>query len=288
MSLKAVRRQLITIVLTALIGGLLGATLVRFAPGFGVQESDLNAQLSAETRQALHQQDANERNVLSYYGHYLAQLSRGDFGYSRSLNRPVLELLRDRIPETLYSLAIGVGGGWLLGLALALPATWKRSPWYSTTASLITGIFLCIPSAVLALLFLVVGSAGRLAIALVVFPKVFRFARNLLIKTYAMPHVLTAKARGLSGVHILGWHVLPNIAAPMLALAGVTVSLALGAAIPVEVVCDYPGLGQLAWRSALARDVPVLVNLTLIIALVTVTANSFSDLLTPKATRDVL
>src|SRR5437588_322203 len=288
MPLRAIGRQLVTILLTAVLGGLLGATLVRFAPGFGVQESDLNAQLTAETRQALHEQDAQERNVLAYYTHYLGQLARGDFGYSRSLNRPVLELLRDRVPETLYSLAIGIGGGWLLGLALALPATWKRSPLYSTTASLITGVFLCIPSAILALLFLVVGSPGRLAIALIVFPKVFRFSRNLLIKTYAMPHVLTAKARGLSGLRILGWHVLPNMAAPMLALAGVTVSLALGAAIPVEVVCDYPGLGQLAWRSALARDVPVLVNLTLIIALVTVTVNSFSDLLTPAATRDVL
>jgi len=288
MPLRAIGRQLVTILLTALLGGLLGATLVRFAPGFGVQESDLNAQLTAETRQALHEQDAQERNVLAYYTHYLGQLARGDFGYSRSLNRPVLELLRDRVPETLYSLAIGIGGGWLLGLALALPATWKRSPLYSTTASLITGVFLCIPSAILALLFLVVGSPGRLAIALIVFPKVFRFSRNLLIRTYAMPHVLTAKARGLSGLRILGWHVLPNIAAPMLALAGVTVSLALGAAIPVEVVCDYPGLGQLAWRAALARDVPVLVNLTLIIALITVAANSFSDLLTPSATRDVL
>jgi peptide/nickel transport system permease protein len=74
----------------------------------------------------------------------------------------------------------------------------------------------------------------------------------------------------------------------MLALAGVTVSIAFGAAIPVEVVCDYPGLGQLAWKAALARDLPLLVNLTLIIALVTVAANSFSDLLTPTATRDVL
>ena len=287
-SLRAIARQLIIIVLTALIGGLLGATLVRMAPGFGVQESDLNAQLSAETRQALHQHDASESNVLSYYSHYLANLACGDLGFSRTMNRPVLELLRDRLPETLRSLAIGVGGGWLLGLALALPATWKRSPIYSTTAGLITGVFLCIPSAVLALLFLVVGSPGRIAIALIVFPKVFRFSRNLLIKTYAMPHVLTAKARGLSSSRILGWHVLPNVAGPMLALAGVTVSIAFGAAIPVEVVCDYPGLGQLAWRAALARDVPLLVNLTLIIALVTVTANSFSDLLTPAATRDVL
>lgn len=286
--LRLLSRQLLTIVFTALLGGLLGAILVRMAPGFGVQESDLNTQLSAETRKALHQQDAGEHNVLSYYAHYLGGLAHRDLGFSRSMDRPVSELLRDRLPETLRSLAIGVGGGWLLGLALALPATWKRSPWYSTTASVIAGIFVCIPSAVLALLFLVAGSPGKIAIALVVFPKVFRFSRNLLIKTYAMPHVLTAKARGLKRLRIFGWHVLPNIAGPMLALAGVTVSIAFGAAIPVEVVCDYPGLGQLAWKAALARDVPLLVNLTLIIALVTVAANSFSDLLSATATRDVV
>jgi len=286
--LRAIGRHAIAIVLTAFVGGFLGATLVRMAPGFGVQESDLNAQLSAETRQALHRQDVAERNVLSYYWHYLGGLAHGDFGYSRSMDRPVSELLRDRLPETVESLAIGVAGGWLLGLALALPATWKRSPLYSATSSMISGIFVCIPSAVLALLFLVIGSPGRIAIALVVFPKVFRFSRNLLIKTYALPHVLTAKARGLSTVRILTHHVLPNIAGPMLALAGVTVSIAFGAAIPVEVVCDSPGLGQLAWKAALARDVPLLVNLTLIIALVTVLANSFSDLLAPTATRDMV
>lgn len=288
MLVRAISRQLVTIVVTALVGGLLGATLVRLAPGFGVQESDLDTQLSAETRHALHQPDAGERNVLSYYGHYLSGLVHGDLGYSRSMDRPVSELLRDRLPETLQSLVIGVAGGWLLGLSLALPATWKRSPLYSTTATLVAGIFLCIPSAVLALLFLVAGSPGRIAIALIVFPKVFRFSRNLLINTYAMPHVLTAKARGLSRLRIFGWHVLPNMAGPLLALAGVTVSIAFGAAIPVEVVCDYPGLGQLAWRAALSRDVPLLVNLTLIIALVTVAANSLSDLLAPTATRDVL
>ena len=286
--LRIAGRHLIAVALTALLGGLLGAFLVRMAPGFGMQESDLNSQLSAAMRQALHQQDAAERNVFSYYLHYLGGLAHGDLGYSRSMDRPVSELLRDRLPETLESLAVGVAGGWLLGLALALPATWKRSPIYSATSSMISGIFVCIPSAVLALLFLVIGSPGRIAIALVVFPKVFRFSRNLLIKTYALPHVLNAKARGLSALRILTHHVLPNIAGPMLALAGVTVSIAFGAAIPVEVVCDSPGLGQLAWKAALSRDVPLLVNLTLIIALVTVLANSFSDLLAPTATRDMV
>jgi peptide/nickel transport system permease protein len=204
------------------------------------------------------------------------------------MDRPVSELFRDRLPDTVESVVIGIAGGWLLGLALAIPASWRRAPIYSASATLISGIFLCIPSAVLALIFLVIGSPGKLAIALVVFPKVFRFSRNLLVRTYTMPHVLTARARGLSSARIFGWHILPNIAAPMLALAGVTVSIAFAAAIPVEVVCDSPGLGQLAWKAALSRDVPLLVNLTLVIAIVTVAANSFSELLSPAATRDVI
>ena len=285
---RIIGRHLLIILITALVGGLLGATLVRLAPGFGIQESDLDAQLSAETREALHKEDAGERNVLSYYGNYLGNLIHGDLGYSRSMDRPVSELFRDRLPETVESVVIGVAGGWLLGLALAIPASWKRAPVYSASATLISGVCLCIPSAVLALIFLVVGSPGKLAIALVVFPKVFRFSRNLLVKTYTMPHVLTARARGLGSARIFGWHILPNIAAPMLALAGVTVSIAFAAAIPVEVVCDSPGLGQLAWKAALSRDVPLLVNLTLVIAIVTVAANSFSELLSPTATRDVL
>lgn len=287
-TVRIIGRHLLIIVITALVGGLLGATLVRLAPGFGIQESDLNTQLSAETRKALHKEDASERNVLPYYAHYLGSLIHGDLGYSRSMGRPVSELFRDRLPDTVESVVIGVAGGWLLGLALAIPASSKRAPVYSASATLISGIFLCVPSAVLALIFLVLGSPGKLAIALVVFPKVFRFSRNLLVKTYTMPHVLTARARGLSSARIFGWHILPNIAAPLFALAGVTVSIAFAAAIPVEVVCDSPGLGQLAWKAALSRDVPLLVNLTLVIAIVTVAANSFSELLSPAATRDVL
>ena len=218
-TLRIISRHLLIILITALAGGLLGATLVRLAPGFGIQESDLNTQLSAETRRAMHKEDAGEQNVLSYYGHYLGSLLHGNLGYSRSMDRPVSELFRDRLPDTVESVVIGVAGGWLLGLALAIPASWKRAPVYSASATLISGVFLCIPSAVLALIFLVVGSPGKLAIALVIFPKVFRFSRNLLVKTYTMPHVLTARARGLSSARIFGWHILPNIAAPMLALA---------------------------------------------------------------------
>ena len=56
-------------------------------------------------------------------------------------------------------------------------------------------------------------------------------------------------------------------------------NIAAGAVIPVEVFCDNPGLGQLAWKAALGRDLPLLVNITLAITLVTLIANRGSDML---------
>jgi peptide/nickel transport system permease protein len=54
----------------------------------------------------------------------------------------------------------------------------------------------------------------------------------------------------------------------------------MGAAIPIEVICDSPGIGQLAWQAALSRDLPLLVNMTLFVTLVTLAANSAADLTT--------
>jgi ABC-type dipeptide/oligopeptide/nickel transport system permease component len=65
----------------------------------------------------------------------------------------------------------------------------------------------------------------------------------------------------------------------VLALGAVSVSMALGAAIPVEALCDSPGVGQLVWKAALARDLPVLVNVTILIATVTAVANLLADAL---------
>jgi peptide/nickel transport system permease protein len=53
--------------------------------------------------------------------------------------------------------------------------------------------------------------------------------------------------------------------------------MALGAAIPIEVLCDSPGIGQLAWQAALSRDLPVLVSLTLMITLVSAFCNSLAS-----------
>ena len=275
---REIARQLLVIALTLMLGGLLGATLVRLAPGFDVDERQLDSRLSQQSQTALRQERASESNILAFYSQYLIGLLAGDLGNSRALGRPVSELIRARMPVTLRSLLIGLLAGWFLALALSLPAALRRMRSYDLACTFASGLALSLPSGVLALLLFYAGGPVGLAIALVVFPKVFRYLRNLLLEASELPHVLSARARGVSNSRILLWHILYAVAPQVIALAGVSVSLAMGAAVPIEVLLDSPGLGQLAWQAALGRDLPVLVNLTLFVTLLTLLANSAADL----------
>jgi|SRR5579871_2801612 len=266
------------ILVTLLIGGLAGATLVRLGPGFGVDGREMDGRLSRDSIEAIRAERASENNIGAFYLHYLAGLARGDLGFSRSLNRPVSELLKERLPLTLGSLAYGVLGGIGIGLGLALLAVWWGSPGWELIPGMLSGVCVALPSAVIALIFLWIGAPGRWAIALVVFPHVYRYAKNLLAASYRSPHVLGAQAKGLGSLRVLFAHVVLPAAPELAALAGISVTLAFGAAIPIEVICDTPGVGQLVWKAALDRDLPVLVNITVLIALMTMIVNSLADL----------
>lgn len=279
-------RQVRRILVTVLLGGLLGATLVRLGPGFGVDERQLDARLSAESQEAIRAEHAKDKNILRFYGHYLAGFVHGDFGFSRALNRPVAELLKERLPLTLESLGLGVLGGVSTGLALALLTVWWRAPGADLVPTLLSGLCLAAPAAAIALVFLWIspwigtspGGGTRWAIALVVFPHVYRYAKNQLMATSKAPHVLAAQAKGLSPSRVLWAHVFTPAAPQLAALAGISVSLAFGASIPIEVICDSPGVGQLAWRAAMDRDLPLLVTITVFVALMTLVVNSLADL----------
>jgi peptide/nickel transport system permease protein len=276
---RRIARHGLTIVATVLLGGLLSATLVRLAPGFDVDEAQLDPHLNSASVQALHQTRLEQHNLFHFYFRSLQRAVHGDLGTSLSLGQPVNSLLRERAPLTLRLVGIGLLLSWAAVLALALSASWMRWLAYDTFATVVSGTFLCIPAAVLALLSVLWNVPGALAIALIISPRDYRYTRNLLAKAYSLPHIVTARAKGLSEWRILIWHVIPVAAPQLLALAGVSVSLAVGAAIPVEALCGLAGVGQLAWQAALARDLPLLMNLTIMVTLVTLLANSGADVI---------
>ena len=215
---------------------------MRLAPGFDADERELDPTLNVESVRALRQSRAGEHNILSFYAGYLRGAMHGDLGTSHALGQPVQSLLRERWPVTVRVAGIGLLLAWLLASTLAFTACLWRRPAFEIFGTTFSGAFLCIPAAVLALLSVILNAPGYLAIALIVFPKIYRYSRNLLAKAYTLPHITAARARGLGELRILAWHVLPVAGPQMIALAGITVSIALGASIPVEALCGLPGI----------------------------------------------
>lgn len=259
------------------LASLVGATLMRIAPGFTSDEQELNSRLSSQSIQAIRQARLDQGDIPHYYAGYIASLLRGDLGVSQSLNQPVRELLRERLPVTLRSIALALGLAWFLGLALAVTSQIAKSRIFTFFTDGLSGAFISTPAAVLALLFVVLRWPPELAAAFLVFPKVYRYCHNLLQQSYKMPHVLTAWAKGAGPWRTLGWHVAPTALPQLLALVGVSISIVIGVLLPIEVICDVPGVGQLAWQAAESRDLPLLINLTLVVAFVTVCATMLSD-----------
>ncbi len=279
-AVRRVGQHLGAMAATVLVSLLLAATLVRVAPGFDVDEQQLDPRLSHDSIAAARVSRAQHRNIAAFYLVYLKRALHGDFGRSQILNQPVRELIRQRFPVTLRLLGFGLLTVWAITLAMTLSAAVIRWNGYGLVATMLAGALLCIPTAVLALGFVMLRAPAFLAISAAVFPKMFSMSRNVLTRSYAMQHIVTARAKGISEAQVLLWHVLPVSAAQLIALLGVSVSIGLGAAIPVEALCGIPGIGQLAWQAALGRDLPLLVTLTGMVTLVTLLSNSSADILT--------
>jgi peptide/nickel transport system permease protein len=283
--LRSLALALLRFLVLMLLAGLAGATLVRIAPGFSSDEQELTPGLSSESIQAIRQARLADSNVPRFYLHYLNGLLHGNLGTSRSLNQPVRELLRDRLPVSLRSLALALLVAWSVGLALAVGAFRVRSRWFVVAADSSGGALISTPAAVLALVFLMMRWPPVLAVGLLVFPKIYRYSRNLFQECLELPHVVVARARGVGPWRLLSWHVVPVAIPQLIALVGVSISMALGALLPVEVFCDLPGIGQLAWTAAQSRDLPLLVNLTLVVSCLSIGAIMSCDQLRRLAGR---
>jgi peptide/nickel transport system permease protein len=284
--LFAIAKGVGRVLLIALAAGFIGAALVRLGPGFGASEQDLDPRLSQVTRDAMRAQNAAGNNVLVYYAKWVAGVFHGDLGYSPSLKRPIAELFRDRLPLTVKKVAGGALTGTLAALMLAIALLNRGVKLRNTIIGVGSAAFLSIPAALVAILCFWFGINVTWAIGFAVFPQALRYAGNILISSGSAEHVLAARARGVGTGRILLFHILGPVRPQIAALAGMAVTIAFGASIPIEALCDQPGIGQLAWQAALARDLPVLVDVTVLVAVVTGGANALSDIAISRRTPD--
>lgn len=270
--------RLARVVSLALLAMASTVLLVRFAPGYFTDSREMDAQHGSLAREQMQQEQQREGSAASAVWAEMRGWAHGDLGRSRHFDVPVADLVRERARTTGKLLFASVLLGWLGALTLALPLSVLRTRAGEAVVAAPVAILLAMPVAALATACLLANVGGPvLVLSLLIGARDFQLLHRLLRYMMRAPHFLYARAQGLSGGRLLRTHLLPTLRTELFALAMTSFVLALSAAVPVEVLFDLPGLGQLAWNAAMNRDLPVLLAVTLLMACCVGVASLFAD-----------
>jgi len=264
-----------SLVLLAVLGTM---ALLRFAPGYFSDAREMDAEHASVVREQLQSQQQREASFPAMVAGQLHSWMHGDLGRSRQFDAPVSSLLHDRIRTSARLLAGGILSGWLLALIFALPLSLRRGSGGEIWIALPVALLLAIPAGAMATACIMANTGGPMfVLAAIIAVRDFKLVYSLLRNISSAPQFLYARAQGFSTARIVREHLLPSLPGELLALAMTSFVLALSAVVPIEVVFDTPGLGQLAWDAAMNRDMPVLLAVTLLLAIGIGVAALFAD-----------
>ena len=257
--------RVLSLVLLAALGSVV---LMRYAPGYMADTRELDAGHAEQVRAQLRRLETDQATLPGLLRRQGNAWMHGNLGQSRHYDVPVADLMRERCAPTLRLLISGVALGWFLAVTSALPLSMGRRSRRDPLVMVATAILLAVPVGVLATFSLLLNTGGpALTLGLLVAVREFRLLYSLLVAGWRAPHLFQARAQGFSQWHSLRVHLLSTLRPELLNLLGMSAIVALSALVPIEVVFDVPGLGQLAWAAATNRDLPVLVATTALMAI---------------------
>ncbi|MDH4279788.1 MAG: ABC transporter permease [Acidimicrobiia bacterium] len=251
-----------------------------------------------------------DRPFIVQLGSYIGDVVQGDLGFSFFFDRPVTELIGERLWPTVLlvgtSLVFAVVFGVLAGVFTARRPESAAS--HSVTVLALvgysmpvfwTGILLII---LFASVFDILPISGMrdvrfeggsisavfdvlrhlilpaLTLGLLYLAQYSRLSRASMLEVLESDYVRTARAKGLSERVVVYKHALRNAVIPVVTIAGLQFGALLSGALLVETVFNWPGLGRLAFDSILRRDTSVLLGVLLMSAVLVVVANLLTDL----------
>jgi len=288
---------------------LLTFLLIDFAPGGYLDDLATNPEISAESIARMRTQFGLDLPFYRKFWRWTTSIAAGDFGYSFVYQRPVKQLIAERILNTILLNIVALTLAWGVGLALGIGAAAARGSPVDWAIGSATAILQACPGVIVAVMLLALAArlglpiggltagdpgavnAGVLdrvrhllmpatAIALVWLPAIARHMRAALVAALDAPYnVLGARARGVGPWRLLLVHALREALAPLSTLFGLSLSAILSASLVVEVVMSWPGIGQLAYDAVFKRDVFLVVDLVQLSAILLLVGNAVSDLL---------
>lgn len=306
---RYIARRLLIAIPTLLAITFVVYVILALAPLDPLSQFGADPRVPPEAREAIRKSLGLDQPWYARYVLWLSGLIRGDFGYSFMSHSPVVDLLMQRLPNTLAV----VGVAYIVGLIIALPvgmiSAVKRNTWTDHVISTITYAGFSVPTFFTGLVLIIVfavklhwlpfiynsnlkvtdfgslveqlrQSIMPIAVLGLFDAAVFtRYIRSEMLEHLPLDYVRTARSKGIHERLVVVRHVLRNSLIPVVTLVALGIPAVFGGAIVTEQIFHVPGIGELLVRSILLGDTPVVTAVLFIFAVLVVLFNLLADIL---------
>ena len=280
--------------------------ILKLTPGGPLAAYEGNPQFTDADRERLEHAFGLDRPVPIQYISWLGQFLTGDWGYSFAYHQPVLGLIGERLPNTLYLMGTVFVVVLLLAIPIGVLSAVKQYSWFDHLVTGSTFAFLSTPTFWLGLLLIILfglqlrwlplGGMSRpgatsfdlldslrhlvlpvATIALVQLGSHVRYLRASMLETINQDYMRTARSKGLAERVVVLRHALKNAAIPLVTVVALDVPELFVGALVTEQIFGWPGMGRLFWDAATRFDYPVLMGILTVASALIVFANLLAD-----------
>ena len=236
-----------------------------------------------------------DQPLLAQFAAFIGNALRGDLGHSLISNKPVTDLLLERMPCTILLAFIATAIAFILGMVIGIAAALRAGTRTDTLLMSSAALGLAIPTFWSALVLMLIFSVRlrwlpligadsltsfvlpSIALALPTAAAIARLMRSSLLDVLRSDYVRTAHAKGLMPQHVPAHHIVRNSLVPVVTLLGLHLGHLLSGAFIVETIFALPGLGRLIVQAIFDRDYPIVLGATLVIATMYIAINFIVD-----------
>ncbi|MBN1496829.1 MAG: ABC transporter permease [Spirochaetes bacterium] len=255
-----------------------------------------------------------DKPIVVGYAEWLWKFARLDFGTSRKDGRPVAQRIADALPITLTLNIITMIIIYIISIPMGIISAVKKGSLYDRFSSLLLFVLYSLPHFWIALLLLLylgsgeylnlfplggihsdwAGGAGPLVrfldfcwhlvlpvitLTYAEFAFLARYTRANMLEVINQQYIMTARAKGLSEKKVVFVHAFRNSLIPLVTLMATLLPGLLGGTVIVESIFSIPGIGMLSFEAILSRDIPVIMAITTIAAVLTLLGILLADLM---------
>jgi peptide/nickel transport system permease protein len=235
--------------------------------------------------------------IIIQYAIFIRDALKGDFGDSIRTKRPVIESIREMLPNSLKLVAVSMVLAILISIPLGVMAAVKKFTSVDVLARFIAGLGQSLPTFWVGLMLIqvlviklgVLPASGMgswkhylmpaFCLAIFMVAGLVRLLRSSMLEALDSEYIRMARIKGVSERAIAWNHALRNSLLPVLSFGGMYVAILVTGAILIETVFAWPGIGRLAYAAIVGQDFPVIQGVVMTAAVITMMANLATDVL---------